>query len=92
MIKISSLIYSLLAGLIVSALSYFYITNEGSHGFPFRFVQEATQSASASLEAGTKAFFKISFNPWVFALDLFFWWLLFSILMVVVVNYVFDKD
>lgn len=92
MIKVSSLLWSLLVGLIVTGVSYFYINSNGSHGFPFRFAQEATQSASAVLDAGTKGFVKISFSTWVFILDLLFWWLLFSILLVVVKNYVFDKD
>ena len=92
MIKISSLLWSLLVALIVSSVSYFYITREGSHGFPFRFVQEATQSAAAALEIGAKGYEKISFSFLVFALDLLFWWLLFSIVLVVIKNYVFDKD
>ncbi len=92
MIKISSLLWSLLAGLIVSSVSYFYITREGSHGFPFRFVQEATQSASATLDIGAKGYEKINFSFLVFALDLLFWWLLFSIVLVVIKNYVFNKD
>lgn len=92
MIKISSLLYSLLAGLSVSGLSYFYINSTGSHGFPLRFAQEATQSASASLETSGGGVEKIDFSWLLFGLDLLFWWLLFSILLVVVKNYVFDND
>ena len=92
MIKVSSLLWSFLASLISSGLSYFYINALGSHGFPFKFAQEATQSASASLETGVKAVEKVKFSFWIFALDLLFWWLLFSILLVVIRNYVFERD
>lgn len=92
MIKISALLWSFLVALIVSSVSYFYITSSGSHGFPFRFAQEATMSASAALEIGARGYEKISFSTLVFALDLLFWWLLFSIVLVVIKNYVFDKD
>lgn len=92
MIKISALFYSFLISLLVSLLSYFYVTDTGSRGFPLRFAQEATESASATLDSNTKMFEVLDFTFWVFALDLVFWWLLFSILLVVVKNYVIDGD
>jgi hypothetical protein len=91
MIRISTLLWTLLLSLLTSGLSYFYINSSGSHGFPFRFAQEATQSAAADLKSG-QAFEKVDFNYWVFALDIFFWWLLFSILLVIIKNYLFDTD
>lgn len=91
MIKISALLWSFLLALVVSGISYFYVTSNLGHGFPFHFAQEATQSASATLSTLEKALPKVSFNIWVFSLDLLFWWLLFSILLVIIKNYVFDN-
>lgn len=92
MIKISALLWSFLAALIISGLSFFYVNNVGGHGFPFRFAQEASQSASASFEVGSQAFAKVGFNYWIFTIDLLFWWLLFSILLVILRNYIFERN
>lgn len=92
MIKVSALLWSLLAALVVAGISYFYLSTTGGHGFPFHFAQEATKSASAVIETDGVIYQKVAFNYWVFALDLIFWWLLFSILLVVIKNYVFDNN
>lgn len=91
MIKISLLLWTFLSALIISGISYFYVSISLGHGFPFHFAQEATQSASATLSTIEKALPKVAFNIWVFSLDLLFWWLLFSILLVIIKNYVFDN-
>jgi uncharacterized ion transporter superfamily protein YfcC len=75
---------------MISGLSYFYVSGSLGHGFPFHFAQEASQSASAALMASS-ALPKVDFNFLVFGLDLLFWWLLFSMLLVIIKNYVFDN-
>jgi hypothetical protein len=92
MIKVSLLLWTLLTGLITSGVSYFYVSDSLGHGFPFHFAQEATRSASAAITISEKALPKVDFNFLIFSLDLLFWWLLFSILLVIIKNYVFDSN
>ncbi|OGM57329.1 hypothetical protein A3A50_00895 [Candidatus Woesebacteria bacterium RIFCSPLOWO2_01_FULL_38_20] len=84
MIKVFYLIWSLLLALPITMLSFFYLRNGNLRGFPFSFAKEITIEASEGHRS-------LNFNIWIGLLDLFFWWLVFSILLVVVKNYVLEK-
>lgn len=84
MIKIFYLIWSFLGAVLVTLLSFFYLREENLRGFPFSFANEITLEASEGRRS-------LNFNIWVGIADLIFWWLLFSILLVVIKNYVLEK-
>lgn len=81
MVRIFSLIWTLILSLLVTAISFFYIREE-KVGFPFSF---ATDTEGQGF-AGTG----IEINFWSLILDIIFWWFLFSILWLILKNYVFD--
>jgi len=82
MIRIASLIWTLLISLLITSLSFFYIRGE-LRGFPFSFAKQV-------LDNGSGALLGYDFNIWLLAFDIVFWWLLFSILVIILKNYVFD--
>lgn len=88
MIKISYLFWTLLLSILTSLLSYFYVREANLHGYPFAYfkLKEAAGTAGNQLIGQ----FAQDFNYLVFGLDLFFWWLIFSTLLVIVKNYVLD--
>ena len=84
MIRVYYLFGTLVAALFISALSFFYIRSSVQHGFPF--------SYAISDNNGVSGVVNINFNLWSFAFDVLFWWLLFSILLIIVKNYVFESE
>ena len=85
MLRVFYLFWTLIAALLVTGLGYFYLREVGRHGFPFAFATEIENS----LEGGNLA---LSLNGCALVLDIMFWWLLFSILLIVFKNYVFESD
>lgn len=81
MIRVYSLLWTLIAAVLVSALSFFYIRGDG-RGFPFSFSEAATSPVGAVVD------FQINFL--LAAADVLFWWLVFSMLWIILKNYVFD--
>ena len=79
MIRVLSLIWTLFLALIVTGISFFYIRGN-ARGFPFTFSKEISDQVG-----------KFDFNVWSIALDVVFWWLLFSILWIVLKNYIFES-
>ncbi|MDP2671867.1 MAG: hypothetical protein Q8P13_05455 [bacterium] len=83
MVRILALVWPLLASVLTSSLSFFYVNEAGTrHGFPFGFANDVVRDGVQTL----------NFSIWSFVFDLVFWWFLFSILLIVVKNYVFDAD
>lgn len=81
MIRISSLIWTLILSLAVSGLGFFYIREE-MRGFPLAFAEEV--EGSGLVGSGFDA------NIWILLIDIVFWWFVFSILWIILKNYVFD--
>jgi hypothetical protein len=83
MVRILSLIWTMVAAFVASSLSFFYLSQDGTrHGFPFSFAKEVVSNGSVTL----------SYNVISYILDVIFWWFLFSILLIVIKNYVFEAD
>ena len=80
MIRVLSLLWTLVLGIIVTGVSFFYIRGE-ARGFPFTFSRESGEQLDIA---------KFDFNVWSVALNVIFWWLLFSILWIVLKNYIFE--
>jgi ribose/xylose/arabinose/galactoside ABC-type transport system permease subunit len=80
MLRVFSLIWTLIVSLAVVGLSFFYIRGD-SRGFPFSFAKEITNGGNASFHV----------NGYLLTFDIIFWWLIFSILWVVLKNYVFEN-
>ena len=85
MLRVLYLFWTLIAALLVTGLSFFYISGEAKHGFPFTFATEVKDGVS-----GGEILLK--FNSWSLVLDIMFWWILFSILLIIVKNYVFESE
>lgn len=83
MVRILSLLWTMVAAFVASSLSFFYISAGGTrHGFPFSFAKEVVRDGSVEL----------SYNVISYMFDVIFWWFLFSILLIVIKNYVFEAD
>ena len=76
MIKVFYLFWTLLVAIAVTLVSFFYMQKGFLRGFPLGFYNTERQN---------------SFIVLSFAVDLIFWWILFSILLVIIKNYIFDK-
>lgn len=83
MIRALSLLWTLLASLLITGVSFFYIREDQSHGFPLSF---ATDSY---LSNGTVGY---DFNYFSVAFNILIWWILFSLVWVIVKNYVLEID
>ena len=81
MIRISSLIWTLILSLAISGLGFFFI-KEGMRGFPLAFAKEVENSGLAG--TGFEG------NIWILIIDIVFWWFVFSVLWIILKNYVFD--
>lgn len=81
MIRIFTLLWTLLAAVVATGIGFFYINGE-ARGFPLSFARLYVDS-----ETGVGS---LSFNYLILIIDIVFWWLVFSILVVVLKNYVFD--
>lgn len=94
MIKVFYLLWTFLAAVLVTSLSYFYIKGNLTHGFPFAFAKDTLVNKNFNdlvMTTPDTTIIKGVINGWVFALDVFFWWILFSILLVMVKNYVLES-
>lgn len=88
MIKISYLFWTLLASLFTTLLSYFYIADASLHGYPFAYYHLVEKSDTISnMLIGQ---YKGNVNYIILGVDILFWWLIFSTLLVIVKNYIFD--
>lgn len=85
MLRVFYLFWTLIASLLVTGFSFFYISGEVKHGFPFSFASNLDNGV-----VGGEIILK--FNVWSLVLDIVFWWFLFSILLIIVKNYVFESD
>lgn len=83
MVRVLSLIWTLVLSFGVTSVSFFYVRDEIKHGFPFSFAKDSLTGD------GTTSF---SFNYWSVALDVLIWWLLFSLLWIIVKNYILELD
>ncbi|HEX7456194.1 MAG TPA: hypothetical protein VF303_01885 [Candidatus Nanoarchaeia archaeon] len=82
MIRILSLLWTLVIALIVTGISFFYIRGE-ARGFPFTFSKGTANQISIN---------GLEINIWSVILDVIFWWLIFSILWIVLKNYIFESE
>lgn len=85
MIRVIYLFWTLIASLLVTGFSYFYVSSGARHGFPFSFAEEVADGV-----VGGEILLK--FNVWLLIFDIVFWWILFSILLIVIKNYVFESE
>ncbi len=83
MVRALSLIWTLALALAVTAISFFYVRDEIKHGFPFSFAKDTLTSD------GTIG---VTINYWSVAFDILVWWLLFSLLWIIVKNYILEID
>jgi len=84
MVRVLSLLWTFVLALLITAVSFFYIKNGSERGFPFTFITEV----------GTKANGEIVFNInyWLLAFDIIIWWLLFSVIWIIIKNYILEID
>ena len=80
MIRIYSLFWTLLVAVFITGLSFFYIRGD-LRGFPFTFSKQVIYQVDGN---------RFEFNVWSAALDVIFWWLIFSILWIILKNYIFE--
>lgn len=85
MLRVFYLFWTLIVSLLVTSFSFFYVSEEIKHGFPFTFAKGVENGVN-----GGEILLK--FNVWTLLFDILFWWLLFSILLIIVKNYVFESD
>ncbi len=83
MVRVLSLLWTFGLAILTTCLSFFYVQSEFRHGFPLTFSSEVVASD------GTLAY-KTSF--WLIAIDVIIWWLLFSMLWIMVRNYILELD
>lgn len=83
MVRVLSLIWTLALSVAVSGLSFFYIHDEVKHGFPLYFVKD---------QLGVDGVTSYNFNYWLLGIDILIWWLLFSLLWIIIKNYVLELD
>jgi hypothetical protein len=83
MIRALSLLWTLMLAAVITAISFFYVRDEVKHGFPFTFARDSFNSD------GTVGY---NVNYFSVALDMLVWWVLFSLVWVIVKNYVLEVD
>lgn len=83
MVRVLSLVWTLVAALLITGLSFFYITNNSNHGYPFTFAKDITETSGLQ---------GLLVNYWSAALDALIWWFLFSILWIILKNYILQVD
>lgn len=83
MVRVLSLVWTLTLAVAITSVSFFYIRDDIKHGFPFSFAKDILNGD------GTSGF---NINYWSIAFDILVWWLLFSLLWIIVKNYVLELD
>lgn len=83
MVRVLSLIWTLVLSLTTTAISFFYIRDEIKHGFPLTFAKDQL-TVDGSID--------YSLNYWLVGIDILIWWLLFSLLWIIIKNYVLEID
>ncbi|HSX58464.1 MAG TPA: hypothetical protein VLE47_04315 [Candidatus Saccharimonadales bacterium] len=83
MIKALSLLWTLLLSVIVTAVSFFYIRDGVAHGYPFSYAKDSVNPD------GTLGY---SINYFSVIFDILLWWLLFSLVWLIIKNYVLELD
>lgn len=83
MVRVLSLLWTLFLAFITTAVSFFYIREETRHGFPFTFAKDV-------FEADGQVGYNINFFS-VF-LNVLVWWVLFSLVWLIVKNYILEAD
>lgn len=81
MVRVLSLLWTFVLSWLVTGVSFFYIRDEVKHGFPFSF-------ASDDINIAGNIYYKV--NIWSVLLDVIVWWLLFSVLWIIIKNYVLE--
>lgn len=81
MIRALSLIWTLTLSIAVTAVSFFYVREDTKHGFPFSFARN---------EIAPDGSIEYMFNYWSVFFDILIWWLLFSLVWIIVKNYVLE--
>ena len=91
MLRVFYLFWTLIVSLLVTSFSFFYVSEEIKHGFPFTFAKSVENGVNGvnGVNGGEVL---LKFNVWTLLFDILFWWLLFSILLIIVKNYVFESD
>jgi hypothetical protein len=99
MIKIAYLFWTFLLAVLTTGFSYFFVRydQEGIlHGYPLWFYKNLTPTIGGGNQALSQGISSrvdlMDLNYFLFAVDVVFWWLIFSILLVILVNYVFDGN
>jgi uncharacterized BrkB/YihY/UPF0761 family membrane protein len=83
MVRVLSLLWSLALAFLVTSISFFYVQSDFRHGFPFSYAKEIVSDEGA---------LTYDINYWSLALDVFIWWILFSMIWIIVKNYVLELD
>ncbi|HEY4695183.1 MAG TPA: hypothetical protein VIH52_04470 [Candidatus Nanoarchaeia archaeon] len=83
MVRVLSLLWTLVLAILTTSVSFFYIQKEFRHGFPFSFARETISDSGVA---------SYTFNYWSVALDIFVWWILFSMIWIIVKNYILELD
>lgn len=81
MIRALSLLWTLLLAVVITAVSFFYIRSGVKHGFPFTFARESY---------GVDGILGYDLNYFSVAFNVLVWWVLFSLVWVIVKNYVLE--
>ncbi|OGY26606.1 MAG: hypothetical protein A2Z24_02185 [Candidatus Woykebacteria bacterium RBG_16_44_10] len=80
MIRVLSLLWTLILAFIVTGISFFYVRGD-TRGFPFSFSKEIVDQGSVG---------SLHFTVGSLVLDAIFWWFLFSVLWIILKNYIFE--
>lgn len=86
MVRVLSLLWTFLLAMLVTGVSFFYIRSGVDRGFPFSFAKDTPITIDGN------ATFSINYNYWLLAFDVIIWWLLFSVLWIIIKNYVLELD
>ncbi len=76
------MLWTMVASFVASSVSFFYLREGTKHGFPFSFAREVVVEGNLQIQS----------NVLSYIFDIIFWGFLFSILLIVIKNYVFEVD
>ena len=86
MVRVLSLLWTFVLAALVTAVSFFYIRGGVDRGFPFSFAKDTLGTTDGN------TIYTFSYNYWLLAFDLIIWWLLFSVLWIIIKNYILELD